>query len=82
MEGRQRLKDIVAIVTDSGRGIGRYIAHVPMLQSCSETYDKKGHGNIVNISSGAGRGGGSLVCSVSYSVSKFGVEGMTYALAV
>ncbi|MFC2071851.1 SDR family NAD(P)-dependent oxidoreductase [Chloroflexota bacterium] len=48
---------------------------------------KRQQGNIINISSGAGRshsgvGGNSrIVRSLPYNVSKFGVEGMTYALA-
>lgn len=43
---------------------------------------KQGSGNIINISSGAGRRGGGKVRSIPYSVSKFGVEGLTYALAL
>jgi len=38
-------------------------------------------GNIINISSGAGRRGGK-VRSLPYNISKFGVEGFTYALAL
>jgi NAD(P)-dependent dehydrogenase (short-subunit alcohol dehydrogenase family) len=38
-------------------------------------------GNIINITSGAGRRGG-RVRSLPYNVSKFGVEGFTYALSV
>ena len=41
---------------------------------------KQRSGNIINVSSGAGRRGGG-VRSLPYSVSKFGVEGLTYALA-
>ena len=42
---------------------------------------KQGKGNIINVSSGAGRTGGK-VRSLPYNVSKFGVEGLTYALAL
>ncbi len=38
-------------------------------------------GNIINISSGAGRAVSGRVRSLPYAVSKFGVEGITYALA-
>ena len=38
-------------------------------------------GNIINITSGAGRRGGK-VRSLPYNISKFGVEGLTYALSV
>jgi NAD(P)-dependent dehydrogenase (short-subunit alcohol dehydrogenase family) len=42
---------------------------------------KRGVGNIINISSGAGRTGGIIgIRSLPYNVSKFGVEGITYAL--
>ncbi len=45
---------------------------------------KQGSGNIINISSGAGRRGGRVsgVRSLPYNVSKFAVEGFTYALAL
>ena len=42
---------------------------------------KRRSGNIINVSSGAGRRGGK-VRSLPYNVSKFGVEGLTYALAL
>lgn len=42
---------------------------------------KQGRGNIINMSSGAGRNR-DRARSLPYNVSKFGVEGMTYALAV
>ena len=42
---------------------------------------KQGRGNIINMSSGAGRNR-HRVWRLPYNVSKFGVEGMTYALAV
>ena len=42
---------------------------------------KRRSGNIINVSSGAGRRGG-RVRSLPYNVSKFGVEGLTYALAL
>ena len=45
---------------------------------------KRRSGNIINVSSGAGRRGGrgGRVRSLPYNVSKFGVEGLTYALAL
>jgi len=42
---------------------------------------EQGKGNIINISSGAGRTGGK-VRSLPYNVSKFGAEGLTYAMAL
>ncbi len=44
---------------------------------------KRKKGNIINISSGAGRRGvGGRIRSLPYTVSKFSVEGLTYALAL
>ncbi len=44
---------------------------------------KRRKGNIINISSGAGRRGSiNRIRSLPYNVAKFGVEGLTYALAL
>lgn len=43
---------------------------------------KQGKGNIINVSSGAGTRAGGRVRSLPYTVSKFGVEGLTFALAM
>ena len=43
---------------------------------------KQLRGNIINISSGSGVRGTGRVRSLPYSVSKFGIEGLTYALAL
>lgn len=42
---------------------------------------KRRKGNIINVSSGGGRRGG-RVRSLPYNISKFGIEGLTYALAL
>lgn len=43
---------------------------------------KRRSGNIINISSGAGRVGTGRIRSLPYNVSKFGVEGFTYATSI
>ena len=43
---------------------------------------KRRSGSIINISSGAGRVGTGRIRSLPYNVSKFGVEGFTYAASI
>lgn len=43
---------------------------------------KQKKGNIINMSSGAGRLESHLVRSIPYSISKFGIEGLTHTLAL